>query len=201
MKKNNQILIGTHNKGKFKELSFLLPKKLKKIAPSFLNIKSPAETGKSYSANSKIKAIHFCKYSKLNSISDDSGLSINCLNGKPGIYSARWAKRYGGFYKAMQKIIKMVEIKNKKNKKKNKEAEFICSISFKKYKGKTISAIGRIKGNISNKIIGKNGFGYDSIFIPKKYKITFGQMSKGKKILIDHRFIAYRALTKKVRIG
>ena len=72
MKKNNQILIGTHNKGKFKELSFLLPKKLKKIAPSFLNIKSPAETGKSYSANSKIKAIHFCKYSKLNSISIES---------------------------------------------------------------------------------------------------------------------------------
>ena len=200
MKKNKIILIGTHNKGKFKELSFLLPKKLKKVAPSFFKIKSPVESGKSYSANSKLKAVHFSKYSKINSISDDSGLSINCLNGKPGIYSARWAKKYGGFYKAMKKIIKMVENKNKKNKKKNTEAEFICSISFKKYRGKTISAVGKIKGNISNKILGKNGFGYDSIFIPKKYKITFGQMSKSKKILIDHRFIAYKALTKKVKI-
>ena len=200
MKNNKKILIGTHNKGKFKELSYLLPKKLKKIAPTYLNIGSPAETGKSYSANSKLKAHYFCKYSGLDSISDDSGLSISCLNGNPGIYSARWAKKYGSFNKAMKKIIKMIKNKNKNKKNKNTHAEFVCSITYKQHRGKSVSAIGKIKGNISNKILGKNGFGYDPIFIPKKYKITFGQMSKRKKILIDHRFIAYKTLTKKINI-
>ncbi len=92
MKKISKILIGTHNKGKFKELSYLLPKRLKKISPLELKIKSPKESGKNFLANSKLKANYFYKASKIASISDDSGLSISCLDGKPGIYSARWAK-------------------------------------------------------------------------------------------------------------
>ena len=93
-----KILIGTHNRGKFKEISDLLSKKIKKISPITLKIKSPKETGKTFKENSEIKAKYFCKKSKLISISDDSGLCVDSLNGKPGIYSARWGKRYGGFF-------------------------------------------------------------------------------------------------------
>ena len=198
MKKIKRILIGTHNSGKFKELSFLLPKKIQKISPLELKIKSPKETGKSFLANAKLKANYFSKHSKMTSISDDSGLMISCLNNRPGIHSARFAKKNGGFKKAMKMISNLVHAKGKK--KKNTKAIFKCFLSIKIYKGKFINAQGQIHGNISSKILGKNGFGYDSIFIPKNYKITFGQMTKKKKVLMDHRFIAYRKLIKKTNI-
>ena len=200
MRKMNKILIGTHNKGKFKELSYLLSKKIKKISPKQLGIKSPKENGKSFLANSKIKAKYFYKHSKIITLSDDSGLSIDSLSGKPGIYSARWSKRYGGFKNAMKKIIKMVRDKNKKAKHKNTKAKFVCSLTLYFKKGRSVSAEGKIYGNISEKIKGKNGFGYDPIFIPKNYKITFGEMSKKKKILMDHRYIAFKKLKKKINI-
>ena len=84
--------------------------------------------------------------------------------------------------------------------KKNRSATFVCSLSFKLPKKKPINAIGKIKGSISYNILGKNGFGYDPIFIPDNYSKTFGEMQKSKKIKIDHRFIAFRNLKKKVKI-
>ena len=189
-----KILIGTHNVGKFKEIAHLISKKYKKISPISLKIKSPKETGKSFVSNSKLKANFFSKYVNYPVISDDSGLCIQVLNNKPGIYSARLAKKHGSFFKAMEFILK--KMKNKKNRK----ATFICSLSYKKSNGKTVSVEGRLKGNISNKIIGKKGFGYDPIFIPFKKKITFGQMFKSKKIKMDHRFIAFQKLKKKIKI-
>ena len=200
MKKINQILIGTNNSGKFRELSYLLPKRLKKFSPKYFKIKSPIETGKSFFENSQLKAKYFFKFSKMTTISDDSGLSIECLDEMPGIYSARWAKKYGSFKNAMKKIIKMVEYKNRKRRIKNTKATFVCCITIKDLKGKCISAVGKVKGNISNKILGKNGFGYDPIFIPKKYKITYGQMIKKKKMLIDHRYVAYQKIKKRTKI-
>ncbi len=189
-----KILIGTHNKGKFKEISYLLSKKFQKISPILLNIPSPAETSNSFNGNSKLKANFFSKYVDFPVISDDSGLCIKSLKNKPGIYSARLAKEKGSFSKAMKFILR------KMKRKKNRSAYFICCLTFKHPKKKAISVTGKIKGNISKKILGKNGFGYDPIFIPSKYKITFGQMEKKKKINIDHRFIAFQKLKKKIRI-
>ena len=193
MKKNNLLLIGTHNDGKFKEISKLISKKIKKISPKSLKIKAPKETGKTFNSNSKLKANFFYKKSKLISISDDSGLEIFALNNKPGIYSARWAKRSGSFEKAMIKILK--KLKNKKNRK----ARFICSLSIKLNEKKMITAVGSIYGNISFKILGNKGFGYDSIFIPNSSKLTFGQISAKKKMKIDHRSIAFKRLKKKIK--
>ena len=200
MKKIKEILIGTHNKGKIKEISYLLNKKIKKITPFQLNIKSPRETGKSFKSNSELKAKYFFKKSKLFTISDDSGLCIDCLNGNPGIYSARWAKRHGSFKQAMMKIIETIKNKNKDKKIKNTRAKFVCSLTFSFSAVKKITTIGIIYGNISEKILGKKGFGYDPIFIPRGNKITFGQMSKKKKILMDHRFLAFKKLKKKINI-
>ena len=92
MSKINKILIGTNNKGKYKELSRLLPKRIKKYNPKKFNIHSPKETGTSFEENSFIKASHFSKKTNLIFLSDDSGLEVKILKGKPGIYSSRWNK-------------------------------------------------------------------------------------------------------------
>ena len=189
-----KILIGTHNKGKFKEIAYLISKTHKKISPKSLKIKSPNETGKSFKSNSKLKVNYFSKFVDYPAISDDSGLCIKALDNKPGIYSARLAKKSGSFFKAMKFILK------KMGKVKNRRATFVCSLSYKNIKGKIITVEGRLKGNISYKIIGKKGFGYDPIFIPSGKKITFGQMPKLKKIKMDHRYIAFQKLKKHVKI-
>ena len=188
-----KILIGTHNKGKFKEIAYLISKKYKKMSPTRLKIKSPKEIGKTFLSNSKLKAQFFSKFVDYPVISDDSGICIKALNNIPGIYSARFAKKHGGFLKAMKFILKKLE------KEKNRAATFVCSLSYKDTKNKITSVEGKIHGKISNKILGKKGFGYDPIFMPDNEKITFGQMSKLKKIKMDHRFIAFQKLKKKIK--
>jgi XTP/dITP diphosphohydrolase len=103
------------------------------------------------------------------------------------------AKKCGSFLKAMNYILKKMKTK------KNRSATFVCSLSYTSGNGKIISVEGKIKGNVSYKIIGNNGFGYDAIFIPKNKKITFGQMAKLKKIQMDHRYVAFKKLKKKIK--
>tara|TARA_B100000767_G_scaffold229628_1_gene220390 strand:+ start:209 stop:787 length:579 start_codon:yes stop_codon:yes gene_type:complete len=189
-----KILIGTHNQGKFKEIAYLISKKYKKISPLTLKIKSPKETGKTFLSNSKLKVRFFSKFVKYPVISDDSGLCIKALRNKPGIHSARLAKKRGGFLQAMKFILK--RLKNKKN----RSAIFVSNLSYQGINGKIISVEGRINGKISTKILGNKGFGYDPIFIPNNYVITFGQMPKFKKIKIDHRFLAFKKLKKRIKI-
>ena len=193
MYKINKILVGTHNKGKFKEISDLLPNKVEKVSPNDFGIESPEENGKTFLANSELKANFFCNRSKLVTISDDSGLEIDCLNGQPGILSARWAKEFGGFDNAMIEILKKIKKPNK-----NKKAQFVCSLTIQWPNGKKISEVGIIKGTISTKK-GNNGFGYDPIFIPDGYSKTFAEMDYKEKLLIDHRNIAYKKLEEKIK--
>ena len=188
-----KILIGTHNQGKFREIAYLISKKYDKISPISLKIKSPKETGKSFDENSKLKANFFSKFVKFPVISDDSGLCIKALKNKPGIYSARLAKKKGSFFKAMKFILKKLKSKNDRN------AFFVCSLSFKVPNKKTVTVKGKINGKISYRISGKKGFGYDPIFIPNSHQITFGKMDKLKKLKMDHRFIAFKKLKKKVK--
>ena len=189
-----KILIGTHNTGKFKEIAYLISKKYKKISPIDLKIPSPKETGKSFNANSKLKAIFFSKFVDYPVISDDSGLCIKSLGNQPGIYSSRLAKKKGSFYKAMKFILKKLK------KKKNRSASFYCSLSYKFPKKKIVTVIGKLDGAISEKIKGKKGFGYDPIFIPKNKKQTFGSTPKYVKIKMDHRYLAFKKLKKKIKI-
>ena len=188
-----KILIGTHNKGKFREIAYLLSKKYKKVSPVSLKIPSPKETSKSFSGNSKLKVNFFSKFVDFPVISDDSGLCIKSLKNKPGIYSARLAKKHGSFAKAMIFILKKMKHK------KDRSAVFICSLSFKYPKKKPINVTGKIKGSIAKSIRGKKGFGYDPIFIPNKYEKTFGQFSKLKKMRMDHRYQAFKKLKRKIK--
>ena len=188
-----KILIGTHNKGKFKEIAYLISKKYKKNSPILHKIPSPKETSKSFSGNSKLKVNFFSKFVDFPVISDDSGLCISSLKNKPGVYSARLAKRHGSFSKAMIFILKKMKHK------KDRSAVFICSLSFKYPKKKPINVTGKIKGYIAKSIRGKKGFGYDPIFIPNKYEKTFGQFSKLKKMRMDHRYQAFKKLKRKIK--
>ena len=194
MKKIKKILIGTHNTGKYKEISALLPKRLKKISPIKFGIKPPKETGKTFKDNSVLKAKYFALKSGLYSISDDSGLEVAALKNRPGVYSARWAKKLGSFKKAMAKIIYL--LKNKKR----RDANFVCALTLATPNGKVTTSIKKLKGNISIAIKGSKGFGYDSIFIPKRKKKTFGEITRKKKMKIDHRYLAYKSLKKKIKV-
>ena len=194
MYKIDKILIGTHNKGKFKEISSLLPEKMKKASPIDLGIESPKEDGKTFLANSELKANFFCNKSKLVTLSDDSGLEIDCLNGQPGIFSSRWAEQLGSFDNAMVEIFNKMKALNK-----GTTAQFVCSLTIQWPDGKKISEIGKIKGNISSKK-GNNGFGYDPIFVPNGHSKTFAEMNYKEKLLIDHRYIAYKKLEEKIKI-
>jgi len=195
-KKITKLIVGTNNKGKLREIRDLLPKNLKIYSPSDFNIKSPVENGKTFKENSLIKAKYFSKKAKMICLSDDSGLEIDILNGRPGIYSARWSGKKGNFTKAMNKIFKELNKKSKNWKHKKIRARFICALTIYGTNKRIISSIGKIEGTISNSIKGNNGFGYDPIFIPLGKKITFGEMKPLQKHKIDHRFKAFKKIKK-----
>ena len=196
MKKIKKLLVGTNNKGKLREIRDLLPKNLEIYSTSDFKIKSPIENGKSFVENSLIKARYFSKKSKMICLSDDSGLEIDILDGAPGIYSARWGGKKGDFLKAMKRVFRELLKKDKNWKTKKIVARFICALTIFGPNQKTISSIGKIAGHISYSIKGKNGFGYDPIFIPIGKKITFGEMKAVQKYKMDHRFKAFKKIKK-----
>ena len=195
MCKIKEIIIGTNNPGKYKEICNLLPNKIKKYSPKKLGIKSPKETGTSFKENSFIKASYFSKKTNLICVSDDSGLEIDFLKGDPGIYSSRWAGRTNDFNLAIKKIYKKMKIESK-NWENNNSAKFVCCMTLFWPNGKTYSSTGTIKGKISINKKGTNGFGYDPVFIPHGYNKTFGQMKYDLKMSIDHRSKAFIKLKK-----
>ena len=195
-KKITKLLVGTNNKGKLREIRNLLPKNLEIYSTSDFKIESPFENGKTFEENSLIKASYFSKKANMVCLSDDSGLVIDDLDGAPGIYSARWGGKKGDFIKAMNRIFKELEKKNKNWKTKKIKARFVCALTIYGPNQKTINSVGKIEGHISPSMKGENGFGYDPIFIPKGKKITFGEMKASQKYMIDHRFKAFKKIKK-----
>ena len=196
MKKISQLLIGSNNKGKLKEIKALLPKRIKIYSTSDFNIKSPIENGKTFEDNSIIKSKYFSKKTNLPCLADDSGLEIDILNKAPGIYSARWGGKNSDFNKAIKRVYKELDKKDKNWKKKKIKARFVCSLSIS-YLEKLIACVrGKVEGTISTEPKGNNGFGYDPIFIPKEKRFTFGEMSSKVKYKMDHRFNAFKKIKK-----
>ena len=190
MNKIKEIVIGTNNEGKYREICGLLPNKVKKRFPKEFNILTPAETGKSFEENSFIKASYFSKKTNFICLSDDSGLEINLLKNKPGIYSSRWSGNKNNFNLAIRKVFK--EMRNiKKDWKNDNLARFVCCLTLFWPNKKSYFAKGIVKGKISVTKKGKHGFGYDPIFIPDGYNQTFGEMKPKLKMSIDHRFKAF----------
>jgi len=196
MKKISKLLIGTNNKGKYKEIKDLLPKYIKTYSTKEFKLKSPKEDGLTYEENSIIKSKYFSKKTKLICLADDSGLEIDLLNKTPGIYSARWGGKNGDFKKAINRVYRNLFKVDKNWQSKKIKARFICALSIYNLDKKIASVQGKVEGFISNEPKGKNGFGYDPIFIPKNKKETFGEMKSSEKYKMDHRFDAFKKIKK-----
>ena len=194
--KINSLLIGTNNKGKLREIRSLLPKNIKIYSTSQYNLKSPAENGKTFRENSLIKSKYFSKKTKLICLADDSGLEIDLLDKKPGIFSARWGGKGGDFNKAIKRVYRELNKKDKNWKNKKIKARFICALSISYLNKRIACVLGKVEGYISNEPRGKYGFGYDPIFIPLKKRKTFGQMKPSLKYKMDHRYHAFKKIRK-----
>ena len=195
-KKIYELLIGSNNKGKVREIKELLPKRIKIYSTNTYKIKTPRENGKTFLKNSLIKARYYSKKTGKICIADDSGLEIDILKKAPGIYSARWGGKKNNFNLAIKKIFKKLDKVDKNWKIKKIGARFVCALTIYGPKIKTIQSTGIIEGKISNCKKGLNGFGYDPIFIPNGKKVTFGQMKPYQKYNIDHRAKAFKKIKK-----
>ena len=195
-KKIKRLLIGTNNKGKLREIRGLLPKRIKTLSTSTFKLKSPNENGKTFIENSLIKSKYFSKKTNLVCLADDSGLEIDLLDGRPGILSARWGGRKSDFSKAIKKVYRELTKKEKLWKQKKIKARFVCALSISFLDKKIGVVIGKVEGKISNVPKGKNGFGYDPIFIPNKKNKTFGEIKSSEKYKIDHRYKAFMKIKK-----
>ena len=193
-----EIVIASHNSGKILELKSLLQPYFSRIQSSKeLNLISPIESGKSFKENAEIKSLSAARESKIISISDDSGLVIDALNGMPGIYSARWAGIDKNFDLAMEKVENKLQQSNAilPN---QRVSHFVCVLSIAWPNGNLITVEGKVYGTIVWPPKGKNGFGYDPIFLPHGYSVTFGEMEVKKKDRISHRSLAFQKLLRKI---
>ena len=196
MKKISKLLIGTNNKGKYIEIKDLLPKYIKTHSTSEFKLKSPREDGLTFAENSIIKSKYFSKKTNLMCLADDSGLEIDILDKNPGIYSARWGGRNSDFNKAIKRVYRELKKKDKYWRNKKIKARFVCALSISYLSKKICCVIGKVEGIISDKPRGKNGFGYDPIFIPINKKKTFGEMKPTQKYKLDHRSKAFKKIKK-----
>ena len=186
--KKNSIVIASHNPGKIREMLPFLKKLNTKIyfAKDF-KLREPKENGSNFTENALKKSRYVNNKTKKISIADDSGLVIPALQGKPGIFSSRWAGKKKNFNQAMKKVNSLLY-----KKKTNAYYISVLAISWNKKREKIF--IGKIFGSIIWPPRGNLGFGYDPIFIPKGYNKTFGELSNKIKNNISHRVIAFKKL-------
>ena len=189
--KHKKLVIASHNKGKIIELKDLLaPLNIEIFSAYDFDLEEPEENGVTFEENALIKSTFVTQKTGLPSISDDSGICFSDLDGKPGVYSARWAGPSKNFSVAMSKINESI----KKKKKPNYECYFVCSLSLSWPDNYDVTVSGRINGKFSWPPKGEYGFGYDPIFKPSGYNITFAEMDPVFKHKISHRSIAFEKL-------
>ena len=182
----NKIFFLTNNKNKIREIKNLLKDiSLNVLTPSDIQLKhEPKEIGKTFEENAKIKSTYGFNKSNLPCFADDSGICIEAFNWKPNVLSKNFIESYKNKNECFKHIINKVLKKNKH------KAYFQTSICYTLEKDYHIIFNGRVDGRISDRVCGKNGFGYDPIFIPENYNKTFGELSINQKNKISHRSIA-----------
>ena len=188
-----QILIATRNQGKIKEIREFLNEEFEILGLDDFEIKHEVEeTGTTFKENAIKKAKEYGEISNIMTISDDSGLVVDILDGEPGVYSAR----YGGEELTDEERTNLLLNNLKDFKQKELTARFCCVIAIWAPNKKIKTFCGTIEGQISTIARGNNGFGYDPIFILKNKKKTFGEMKPFQKYKLDHRYIAFKKIKK-----
>jgi len=189
-----KLIAATHNPGKAVEISAMLDGRYEVITAGSLGLPEPPETEVSFIGNAILKARHAAMNAGIVALADDSGLSIEALDGDPGIYSARWAGPYKDFDRAMEVIEHKMRIASETEGKTSRKAWFTCALAVAWPQGHAAVFEGRVDGEIVFPKRGDRGFGYDPIFQPKGYDITFAEMDPAEKDKISHRHLAFEQL-------
>jgi XTP/dITP diphosphohydrolase len=191
-----KLVLATRNKGKIVELQRIIAEVMPEVeligTDSFPDLADVEETEDSFIGNALLKAHAVAKATGLPAIADDSGLSVNALNGAPGIFSARYAGTHGDDLANLNKVLKNMEGVL------DRSAAFHCAAAFAKPDGFELVVEEKLIGRLITAPIGESGFGYDPIFIPDGFEITTAQMDPALKDQISHRGMAFRALVPKV---
>ncbi len=192
-----KLIVASHNEGKLVEIADLLADfAVETVGAAALGLPEPEETGETFVANAELKALAAATTAGLPALSDDSGLAVDALDGAPGIYSARWAETANGrdFDFAMHKVEMALNQKAQRQKYVPRTARFICALSLAWPDGHVESFEGTVEGRLVWPMRGKNGFGYDPIFLPKGGDLTFGEMNAEAKHAMSHRADAFAQL-------
>lgn len=188
-----KLIAATHNPGKAVEISAMLDGRYEVITAGSLGLPEPPETEVSFIGNAILKARHAAMKAGMVALADDSGLSIDALDGDPGIYSARWAGPYKDFDRAMEVIEHKMRIAAGEGKT-SRKAWFTCALAVAWPEGHAAVFEGRVDGEIIFPKRGDRGFGYDPIFRPDGYDVTFAEMDPEAKDRISHRHLAFEQL-------
>jgi XTP/dITP diphosphohydrolase len=172
----------------------LAPLGIEVLSAGNLGLEEPEETGTSFAANARLKAVAAARATALPALADDSGLEVAALGGAPGIYSARWAGEGHDFGAAMERVRREMVATGTTD----TTARFVCALSVAWPDGHVETVEGDVKGHLVFPPRGANGFGYDPIFVADGYKQTFGEMDPAAKHAISHRADAFRKLTARV---
>ena len=180
-----KLVIASHNQGKIKEISELLsPFGIEVVSAVDLNLPDVEETGTTFEENARLKAVALAKLSGEFCLADDSGLCVDALDGRPGVFSARYAPNRD-FDKGMEMLLQEVLQSGKKT----RTAHFSCVIALADPKDLSCKIFeGRVNGHLSEEKHGNGGFGYDPIFVPDEGDgRTFAEMNGEEKSKISHR--------------
>ena len=191
-----KLVIATHNPGKLREIAALIePLGIACVSAAELGLPEPEEIGVTFTDNADLKAREGADLSGLPALSDDSGLCVDALHGKPGIFSARWAEDSEGnrdWMRAMERVWTEAQATEPDA---PPAAHFACALAIAwPNDGQTENFEGRVDGTLTWPPRGDKGFGYDPMFIPAGYEVTFGEMDPEKKHAISHRADAFRKL-------
>ena len=186
-----ELVIATHNAGKAAEIAALLKPWISKFyTAADLNLPEPEETGATFAKNAVLKARAAAQASGKPALADDSGLAVNALDGDPGIYSARWGGLEKNFDLAMRKVHEALGDME------DRSASFICVLALAWPDGHAETFESAVHGEIIWPPRGKKGFGYDPVFQPCGYDITFAEMNPAEKQAISHRARAFDMLVR-----
>lgn len=175
------LVVASHNKGKIREIEFLLAHYgLSVKSATELDLEEPIEDGESFEANAEIKAVAAMKATGLPALADDSGFSVDALDGDPGIYSARWAGPDKDFAMAMRNVEEKLQAKGAKTAK-ARGCRFVAVLCLAWPDGEIVKFRGEVEGTVVWPPRGEKGFGYDPIFQPEGFDITFGEMEAEEK--------------------
>lgn len=190
-----KLIAATHNPGKAREISDLLDGRFEVITAASLDLPEPEETETSFIGNAILKARQAAMKADIVALADDSGFSIEALDGDPGIYSARWAGPYKDYDRAMEVIEHKLRIaKDEKGEAFNLNAYFTCALAVAWPESHAVVFEGRVDGQVVFPKRGENGFGYDAIFQPHGHDLTFAEMTSEAKHAMSHRHLAFEQL-------